>query len=107
MINPSNMKSARLFPALAAVCAAAALGASMPAKAQVPRGACMIADPTGTPLNVRATPGGRIVGALYNGDFVVMQTTSRDGAGRVWALVGGTDGSTHGWVFREFISCRN
>lgn len=80
---------------------------SFPGSAQVPRGTCMIADPTGTPLNVRATPGGPVVGSLYNGDYVVMRTTSRDRNGRNWALVGGTDGSTHGWVFREFISCRN
>ncbi len=78
-----------------------------PASAQVPRGTCLIADPTGTPLNVRASPGGRIVGNLYNGDYVVLRTTSRDANGRAWGLVGGTDGSTHGWVFREFISCRN
>jgi hypothetical protein len=80
---------------------------ALPVNGQVPRGTCMIADPTGTPLNVRATPGGRIIGNLYNGDFVVLRTTSRDANGRPWALVGGTDGSTHGWVFREFISCRN
>lgn len=81
--------------------------AAIEARAQVPRGTCMIADPTGTPLNVRATPGGRIVGNLYNGEYVVMRTTTRDASGRPWALVGGTDGSTHGWVFREYISCRN
>ena len=83
----------------------AAMSAS--AQAQTPRGACLISDPTGTPLNVRATPGGRIIGNLYNGDYVVMRATARDAGGRPWALVGGTDGSTHGWVFREFISCRN
>lgn len=93
--------------ALLALGALAAALASLPASAQVPRGTCMIADPTGTPLNVRATPGGPVVGNLYNGDYVVMRTTSRDRNGRNWALVGGTDGSTHGWVFREFISCRN
>jgi hypothetical protein len=80
---------------------------SVEASAQVPRGTCLIADPTGTPLNVRASPGGRVVGNLYNGDYVVMQRTTRDAGGRPWALVAGTDGSTHGWVFREFISCRN
>jgi hypothetical protein len=80
---------------------------AVPVQAQVPRGTCLVSDPTGTPLNVRAGPAGPIVGNLYNGDYVVMRRTSRDGAGRNWALVGGTDGSTHGWVFREFISCRN
>ena len=88
-------------------CALALAFTASQAQAQVPRGTCLIADPTGTPLNVRASPGGRVVGNLYNGDYVVMRTTSRDAGGRPWALVGGTDGSTHGWVFREFISCRN
>ncbi|MBM3608554.1 MAG: SH3 domain-containing protein [Alphaproteobacteria bacterium] len=85
-------------------CLAMSAGA---AQAQVPRGTCLVSDPTGTPLNVRSGPNGRIIGNLYNGDYVVIQRTSRDDRGRPWALVGGTDGSTHGWIFREFVSCRN
>lgn len=88
-----------------AVLTASAL--ACPAQAQVPRGTCLVADPTGTPLNVRSGPNGRITGNLYNGDYVVILRTTRDDRGRPWALAGGTDGSTHGWIFREFISCRN
>ena len=77
------------------------------AQAQVPRGTCMISDPTGTPLNVRSAPAGRIIGNLYNGDFVVMTGTAPDANGRNWAQVTGTSTDIRGWVFREFISCRN
>ena len=31
---------------------------------------CIVSDPTGTPLNVRATPNGRIIGSLSNGTRV-------------------------------------
>lgn len=95
-----------------AVCAMFGAGAilttSTSAQAQqVPRGTCLVSDPTGTPLNVRSGPGGSITGNLYNGDYVVIRRIVRDDRGRPWALVGGTDGSTHGWIFREFVSCRN
>jgi len=74
--------------------------------AQQRTGTCMVSDPTGTPLNIRATPNGRKVGIFYNGDRVVIYDTARDGKGRPWALVGPASGSVaYGWVFREFISC--
>jgi hypothetical protein len=31
---------------------------------------CKVTDPTGTPLNVRASPGGKITGKLPNGTLV-------------------------------------
>ena len=31
---------------------------------------CEVADPTGTPINVRAKPNGRIVGTLRNGSVI-------------------------------------
>ena len=77
------------------------------AQAQVPRGTCMVSDPTGTPLNVRGSPGGGIIGRLFNGDFVVMTGTANDERGRRWAQITGTSSGIRGWVFREFISCRN
>ncbi len=86
---------------------AASLAAIATAQAQVPRGTCLVSDPTGTPLNVRSGPNGSIVGNLYNGDYVVIRRIVQDDRGRPWALVGGTDGSTHGWIFREYVSCRN
>ena len=60
---------------------------------------CIVTDPTGTPLNIRSSPNGNIVGTLRNGTAVVIQDTAYDRQGRAWAYIG------VGWVFREFISC--
>ena len=68
---------------------------------------CTVADPTGTPLNVRATPAGRLLPEVfYNGANVTMYETSRDGRGNAaWALVGKPGGNPYGWVFRDYINC--
>lgn len=80
---------------------------SGPANAQIPRGTCMVADPTGTPLNVRRFPNGPIVGRVRNGQIVVVRGITRDDRGRPWALLFSSDGASIGYVFREYISCRN
>lgn len=65
---------------------------------------CIVTDPTGTPLNVRSTPQGNIVGTLQNGSNVRVVGTARDYKGQQWANV--TSGSRSlGWVIRRFISC--
>jgi len=61
--------------------------------------ACIVTDPTGTPLNIRTVPNGEIIGTLRNGAAVTIQSTAYDNRGRLWANIG------VGWVFREFISC--
>ena len=69
---------------------------------------CKVTDPTGTPLNVRAMPNGRIVGTLRNGVEVYIIKIDYDSKGRPWVLVGRSRQSqsgAFGWVFREFISC--
>ena len=69
---------------------------------------CKVTDPTGTPLNVRARPGGPIINRLRNGRMVEILETARDRRGRPWAYVGGYyrgNWREWGWVFREFISC--
>lgn len=88
---------------LAAVAALAAVPA-MTALAQSPR--CRVMDPTGTPLNVRDSPNGAIIGRLRNGLLVTRVRIADDERGRPWAYV--TDRSTGeplGWVYREFIAC--
>lgn len=77
------------------------------AAAQIPRGTCMVADPTGTPLNVREYPNGPIVGTLRNGRVVTIHGIRRDNRGRPWAQIYSSDGRNIGWIFREYISCRN
>lgn len=69
---------------------------------------CQVTDPTGTPLNVRARPNGRVINRLRNGRQVVILRMARDTRGRPWAYVGGYykgQWREWGWVFREFISC--
>ncbi|MGE3248577.1 MAG: SH3 domain-containing protein [Beijerinckiaceae bacterium] len=85
----------------------AQLGFPEPAQAQIPRGTCMVSDPTGTPLNVRRSPNGRIVGRVRNGQIVVVRGITRDDRGRPWALLFSNDGASIGYVFREYVSCRN
>jgi uncharacterized protein YraI len=66
---------------------------------------CMVSDPTGTPLNMRESPNGRIVGTLRNGVFVtlrdVVEVRGKRWAELAWDRPGGTV-----YVLREYVSCR-
>lgn len=64
---------------------------------------CTVMDPTGSPLNIRQSPNGKIVGKLRNGTRVVVHDYDYDRKGRPWAYVTSNRGA--GWVFREFIAC--
>jgi hypothetical protein len=67
---------------------------------------CRVLDPTGTPLNIRTSPNGSIVGTLRNGLLVSIVDSAADDRGRPWALVAQFEtGRRIGWVFREFIAC--
>ena len=89
---------------LAALAALTCLAAAAPAAAAEDR--CRVMDPTGTPLNVRVAPNGRIVGTLNNGLLVAVVDTRDDANGRPWAfIVRANDGRPLGWAFREFIAC--
>ena len=67
---------------------------------------CRVMDPTGTPLNVRTSPNGTIVGALPNGLLVSVIDRTVDGRGRAWVYIARrASGRPIGWVFREFIAC--
>jgi hypothetical protein len=66
---------------------------------------CMVADPTGTPLNVRTAPNGRIVSTLRNG-FTVTIIESASNEGKAWAYVRRADNDIPlGWVFRDYLNC--
>jgi hypothetical protein len=67
-----------------------------PAKAET---VCKVADPTGTPLNIRSYPGGNVVGKIRNGKRVRIIEITRDDRGKLWANIGS------GWVVREFLAC--
>lgn len=81
------------------------IAAIMPqARAQEHR--CRVMDPTGTPLNVRSSPTGLIVGTLSNGRAVYVIDHGRDAHGKDWVYVGDSAANTPiGWVFRDFIDC--
>lgn len=67
---------------------------------------CRVMDPTGTPLNVRSSPNGTVVGSLRNGTLVTILDRSRDRQGRSWVYIGRyRSGQSVGWVYREFIAC--
>ena len=69
------------------------------------QGRCLVADPTGTPLNVRTEPNGSIIDTLTNGVLVEM-IRSGSSHGKAWAYVGRGDGKLPvGWVFREYLNC--
>ena len=64
---------------------------------------CVVSDPTGTPLNVRAEPQGMVLTALGNGtsvEIVGKQTLK----GKRWARVA-VNGRTLGWVFTNYLDC--
>jgi uncharacterized protein YgiM (DUF1202 family) len=65
---------------------------------------CTVTDPTGTALNVRKSPNGRVIGSIQNDKTVTILGISIDKKGRAWAKVRGNAGST-GWILRDFVTC--
>jgi uncharacterized protein YraI len=62
---------------------------------------CSAADPTGTPLNVRSSPNGSILGALFNGRRVTVVAVRGD-----WArVITERGGGKSGWVYLNFLDC--
>ncbi len=65
---------------------------------------CSVNDPTGTPLNVRAKPGGRVIGTVTNGTRVGL--ASKEDVGK-WRqiMIGRQDGESliYGWVFKKYL----
>src|SRR5262245_35136615 len=49
---------------------------------------CRVMDPTNTPLNVRTSPDGNIVGTLSNGTLVKILDRPSNVRGRTWVYVG-------------------
>jgi hypothetical protein len=66
---------------------------------------CVVNDPTGTPLNVRAQPNGAILGALHNGASVQVLQVVYDSGGRPWAHIAPLGAGRRGWVFGNFLTC--
>jgi hypothetical protein len=69
---------------------------------------CRVTDPTGTPLNARLRPNGKIINRLKNGRNVYVQSFASDDEGKPWVLVAIKNQGNYkilGYVLREFISC--
>jgi hypothetical protein len=83
----------------------------LPARAQngdIASSTCQVTDPTGTPLNARLQPNGKIVNRIRNGRTVYVQSTARDDEGKPWVLVAIKNQGNYkilGYVLREFVSC--
>jgi S1-C subfamily serine protease len=87
-----------LILATVAVCIGVRAGASAEDR-------CVVADPSGTPLNVRTAPDGRTIGTLNNGIQVMIFDRSSV-EGRPWVYVGRyEDRVPIGWVYRNYLNC--
>lgn len=64
---------------------------------------CTVIDPTGTPLNVRAGPNGKILSTLKRGSIVEVVDHQQANGDR-WALVA-SYGEAWGWVFGAYLNC--
>ncbi|KAL0630420.1 hypothetical protein Q9L58_010733 [Maublancomyces gigas] len=65
-----------------------------------PSGQCIVADPTGTPLNIRTAPLGDLTGqTLSNGEAVDVLSSAQDGKGKWWANIG------EGYVYAPYLRC--
>src|SRR5215831_13867144 len=65
---------------------------------------CVVADPTGTPLNVRNRPNGTILGALHNDTRVIILDAALV-SGKVWSKIVPVEAGKVGWVFYSFLDC--
>jgi hypothetical protein len=78
---------------------------SQPAGSDRDTNTCVVADPTGTALNIRTSPNGKIVGKIANGERIrISDQTTEDG--KQWAYISNAASRPMGWVFRKFLSCR-
>lgn len=66
---------------------------------------CAVADPTGTPLNIRTEPNGEIVGSVRNGEKLRVYAV-REANGKLWAEAWRDPGDNAvGWVFDDYLKC--
>ena len=69
---------------------------------------CHVTDPTGTPLNIRDTPNGKVINKLRNDREVYITDSDYDNQGRPWVYLEGYYKGEYrhwGWAIREFVSC--
>ena len=67
--------------------------------------ACVVNDPTPTPMNYRTAPNRRVLGSIGNGQTVSIKDTTLDASGKRWAFIADGNGATLGWAFQGYIRC--
>jgi uncharacterized protein YgiM (DUF1202 family) len=65
---------------------------------------CTVIDPTGTPLNVRSGPNGKVLGTLKKGELVEFNE-HKEVKGKKWALVSKFSEAS-GYVFGDYLKCK-
>jgi uncharacterized protein YgiM (DUF1202 family) len=90
------------IPVAAALCLAASVS---PASACDGPPVCTVVDPTGTPLNVRSGPNGKILSNLRKGSKVEV-VSHKELKGKRWALVAKYQEASYGWVFESYLKCK-
>jgi len=69
-------------------------------------GVCVVSDPAGTPMSVRAQPQGEVVSTLTNGRSVLIADVKNDDQGQPWVLVANNAGGERlGWVSGKNVTC--
>lgn len=68
---------------------------------------CYVEDPTGTELNVRTSPGGKVVGKISNRQIVSVIERA-EYKGKAWVYISDWEDNDRpvGWVFDNYIQCR-
>lgn len=67
---------------------------------------CVVADPTGTILNLRSAPNGKVISTAENGLSVVIVDTAKDARGQDWSYLKSDEGQMNlGWAFKAFLRC--
>ncbi|MGD9544551.1 MAG: peptide-binding protein [Methylocystis sp.] len=84
---------------LAAAAAAAVWGA-----AELSGDRCTAMDATSASIAIRDQHK-KVIGAVENGQAVVVQRYGKDDHGKPWAYVSSAGGKRLGWLYREFIRC--
>lgn len=64
---------------------------------------CVVKGSNNTPLRVRATPGGRVIGSLKRGANILAYGIEQDNYGNDWTKIKYRKG--YGFVSTDFISC--
>lgn len=68
---------------------------------------CYVNDPTGTDLNYRTSPGGKVLGQIANQGGVTIVDQGKDNQGRAWIYIKSNESDMPlGWVIKSYLKCQ-